>query len=297
MGLDTHSLRFVLEARKQGAVLGKMATLGRQRLVIAEKELARLLTEYDKPISREDAQALIEKGKYMDALMEHLGAESLTSFDASDFENATHIHDMNQPLPEEFHAQFDLLIDSGTLEHVFDFPTAIKNALSMVKVGGRFIMMTPTNNAMGHGFYQFSPELLYRVCHPDNGYKVERMHLLDLRLFRPRVYEVADPATVRSRVMVTEARTQALLFMQAIRTDIKPIFAVTPQQSDYSQRWEDYAAHADTEKVYSKNALVQRFALFLRRQMHHPFVRKLIWLRYKGFHLGSYSPRYFKRIR
>jgi|GEM_PF-4150963 len=167
----------------------------------------------------------------------------------------------------------------------------------MVKVGGRFIMFTPTNNAMGHGFYQFSPELMYRVCHPDNGYKIERMHILDLRLFRPRLYEVADPSDVRDRVMVTETRSPAILFVQAVRTESKPIFAVTPQQSDYSQRWDDHATEADKDKVYSKNSTGQKFALLLRRHIHNPLVQKLMWLRYKGFYPGSYSPRYFKRLR
>jgi len=242
MGLDKHTLRFILEARKQGISLNRTATLGRQTLAMFPKEIAALLTAYDKPISAIDAGKFLENGGYIDSLMNHLGVTELTSFDASDYEDATYLHDMNQPIPEKFHEQFDLLIDGGTLEHIFNFPTAIKNALSMVKVGGRFIMFTPTNNAMGHGFYQFSPELMYRVCHPDNGYKIERMHILDLR-------------------------------------------------------WDDHATEADKDKVYSKNSTGQKFALLLRRHIHNPLVQKLMWLRYKGFYPGSYSPRYFKRLR
>jgi SAM-dependent methyltransferase len=299
MGLDVHALRFLLEARKAGVPMGRTATLGRQSLSVPPQLLARTLSEYGLPTSEADAHALIAKsGGYVDTLMiDKLGVEELTSFDASDYEQATVIHDMNQPIDERFYAQFDLVIDGGTLEHVFHFPTAIKNALSMVKQGGRFVMTAPANNAMGHGFYQFSPELLYRVCHPDNGFKVERMQILDLRLFRPRLFDVRDPADVHDRVMVTESRNPAILYVQAIRTEIVPIFAVTPQQSDYSERWDDHAAEPDKDKVYSRNGVGQSAALFLRRHIHHPLVQKLMWLRYKGFHRDSFSPRYFRRVR
>lgn len=297
MGLEKNALRFLLEARKQGMAMGQMATLGRQRLGMSAREIAALLTAFEMPISAADAQRFLENGGYIDTLMNHLGVSELTSFDASDYQDATYLHDMNQPIPERFHEQFDLIIDGGTLEHVFDFPTAIKNVLSMVRVDGRFMMFTPTNNWMGHGFYQFSPELMYRVCHPDNGYKIERMHLLDMRLFRQRLYEVADPSDVHNRVMVTETRSSATLFVQAIRIENKPVFATMPQQSDYSQRWEDHIADGSKAKIYSKNPLGQRVALILRRHPFHPLVQKLLWLRYKGFYPGSYSPRYFKRIR
>jgi hypothetical protein len=30
--------------------------------------------------------------------------------------------------------------------------------------------VTPANNQMGHGFYQFSPELFFRVFSQENGY-------------------------------------------------------------------------------------------------------------------------------
>ena len=53
MGLDKHTLRFILEARKQGISLNRTATLGRQTLAMFPKEIAALLTAYDKPISDE----------------------------------------------------------------------------------------------------------------------------------------------------------------------------------------------------------------------------------------------------
>ena len=56
-----------------------------------------------------------------------------------------------------------MVIDGGLLEHVFDFPTAIRNCMRMVRQGGHLILNLPVNNFPGHGFYRFSPELVFRV--------------------------------------------------------------------------------------------------------------------------------------
>ena len=93
------------------------------------------------------------------------------SIDASAYENATMVHDMNLPVGDELKQKFSVVIDGGTLEHVFNFPTAIRNCMEMLKVGGHFFAHTMANNFMGHGFYQFSPELFYRVFSPENGFR------------------------------------------------------------------------------------------------------------------------------
>jgi hypothetical protein len=48
-----------------------------------------------------------------------------------------------------------------------------------VREGGRMHIMTQCNNAMGHGFYQFSPELYHRVFSPENGFTVEQMFIAE----------------------------------------------------------------------------------------------------------------------
>jgi hypothetical protein len=299
MGLDVHALRFLLEARAAGICMEKTATLGRQSLAVSPGQLSHLLREFGITLAVPEAKRLIEEGKsYADLFLKQtLGVCELTTFDASDYEDASCILDMNYPIPDEWKDQFDLLIDGGTLEHVFNYPTAIKNGMEMVCVGGRFLLMTPANNAMGHGFYQFSPELFYRVFHPDNGYTVERMLLLELRLLRPRWFEVRDPAQVHQRVMVTDTCHPSILFVQARRTERKPVFAVPPQQSDYSQTWEEHATGAVGQRIYSRNPLIQSTAILMRKHIHHPVVQRIMWMRYKGFHTGSFPPRFFKRVR
>jgi SAM-dependent methyltransferase len=159
------------------------------------------------------------------------------------------VHDLNIPVPAHLNERFDTVIDGGTLEHVFNFPEAIKSAMQMVKAGGRLFIMTPANNYFGHGFYQFGPELFYRVLSAENGYRVERMIALVedggfSRLFgRPyffrltsRWYSVGDPNAIRKRVTLLST-LPVTLFIEAKRTSAEQIFGRSPQQSDYSVQW------------------------------------------------------------
>ena len=88
------------------------------------------------------------------------------------------------------------MLDSGSLEHVFNFPIAIANCMALTEVGGHFVAITPANNWCGHGFYQFSPELFYRVLCAENGFRVERMIVAECP--DGTWLEVADPAAFAS---------------------------------------------------------------------------------------------------
>jgi hypothetical protein len=72
---------------------------------------------------------------------------------------------------------FSVVYDGGTIEHVFNAVQAFKNGMEMVRVGGHFIQVNPANNFMGHGFWQFSPELIYRVFSAENGFNIRGVFL------------------------------------------------------------------------------------------------------------------------
>ena len=91
------------------------------------------------------------------------------SLDSSDFEGANIIHNMNEPIGESLKERYSLLIDGGTLEHVFDVKTFLFNCASLVKLQGHVLHQVPLNNHINHGFYQISPTLLY-AFYDDNGF-------------------------------------------------------------------------------------------------------------------------------
>ena len=275
MAFDPQGIRFLLHARKRGVSFGEVATLGRQTLLASRDELTALAPDFPthEPAQRE--VVLAAAGGFAEPLLRLLGARSITSFDVSDFEGATVRHDFNLPLPEGHDARFDAVIDAGSLEHVFQFPVAMGNLMRLVKPGGHLILITPTNHFSGHGFYQFSPELFYRVLAPENGFEVQTM--LATELFPDSFwYEVPDPSAVRGRVSMN-SYCETYLCVLAVRTRACPIFAALPQQSDYAVLWQSsgVGARAVPPAAQVANGLSAK----LRRHLKH---RLLKYLRFGG---------------
>src|SRR5271157_5492751 len=93
-----------------------------------------------------------------ETLFGSIGFKQVSALDYSDFENAEYIFDLNSPdLPEGLWEQFDVIINHGTMEHVFHIPNCLANIYKMLKIGGRVIHSSPSSNFIDHGFYMFSP--------------------------------------------------------------------------------------------------------------------------------------------
>ena len=131
--------------------------LGRQDFYPDASVLQKLLDSREAGHSAD--RFLAESKNYAEKLFEFLGAEEVVAIDNSSYEGAGIVADMNAPINASLKDRFSAIIDGGCLEHVFNFPQAIRNCMEMLSVGGHFIGITPANNFCGHGFYQFSPEL------------------------------------------------------------------------------------------------------------------------------------------
>ena len=91
-----------------------------------------------------------------------LGIEDLVSLDVSDYEGADVIFDLNaQELPASLSRRFGVVLNIGTLEHVFHVPNALADIARMLRDEGVALHILPTSNAVDHGFYQFGPTLIF----------------------------------------------------------------------------------------------------------------------------------------
>ena len=178
MGVTAQFAKFLIEARNQGVSYQKTLTLGRQTLYVEPAELEQLLREqgrWPKELSEEEFRRRLASSTFAEEFMGILGASQADSLDISDFEGATMLHDLDVEIPKRWYESFDCVVDGGLLEHVFNFPTAIRSCMEMTKRGGHLILGTTANNFFGHGFYQFSPELFFRIFSAENGFEVVRM--------------------------------------------------------------------------------------------------------------------------
>jgi hypothetical protein len=177
MGVDYQALRFLLSAKRAGVSFEHPVMFGRQAFSgLSLKDAAYLINKFGWEVPRTKLEEWFA-GVYIEPLLEMLGAKDTTSIDASAYEGATTVHDMNQPLPSKMKNRFSVAIDCGTLEHVFNYPQALKNAMESVALGGHFLAVTPSNGSIGHGFYRFSPELFFRALSPENGFELEHQYI------------------------------------------------------------------------------------------------------------------------
>ena len=244
MAIDAESARLLLASHETGVSFNQCLTLGRQSYLAGNKESRGLLEDFS--ISPEKYPKLLSNtggGRYAEAFFEVLGTKRLESLDMTNFEGATIIHDLNKPVPKELKGQFDVVFDGGTLEHIFNFLAAMKHCMELVKPGGHFILNTPANNFLGHGFYQFSPELFFRIFSQQNGFVLENMVAIEYGP-RRRWYQVTDAALVKARGEVTNA-FRVMLYVQAKKTGDVPSFLECSQQSDYSIMWDNYAGKSN----------------------------------------------------
>lgn len=238
MGVDPCALRFLILASQTGVNFDRSLMLGRQHLHCATWEIDLALRSLRLPPSH--VEAIASASPFADGLFSLLGASSVDSMDASDYEGATLIHSLNQPIPAEWDERYTAVFDGGTLEHVFDVRTGWANALRLVAVGGHFIGVTTANNHLGHGFYQFSPEFFFRVFSPENGYDLEGVFLFEQAghgFDRSEVYEVGDPAALGRRVNLVNAHPTLVLCRARRTSSIIPL-AAPAIQSDYAVKWE-----------------------------------------------------------
>lgn len=112
------------------------------------------------------------------AFFGRLGFGAVESLDVSDFEGATHVCDLNGPVPGHLHDRFDLVLDGGTMEHVFHVPECLANIFRMLKVGGVVVHVSPVHNFFEHGFYDFNPTLFF------DYYAENKFDLLSAQLVR-----------------------------------------------------------------------------------------------------------------
>lgn len=157
MGIDIHAFNFLaLQSRKRP--LGDVLTIGRQSLSLPPDYVADRLGA---SVSSADG--------YCEPLLAAMGASSAASIDFSDYEGPTHVGDLSVPLSLD--RKFDTIVDSGSLEHVFDVASAFRNCIGFCSVGGRIVHILPVNNLSGHGLWQFNADLMFSVYSEQNGFR------------------------------------------------------------------------------------------------------------------------------
>lgn len=236
MGITYSSAALLAQAKRNNICFDKILTIGRQYLNVSPKQVKQLAKSYAPTMDT----SVFTNERFADKFLETFldANKGVMSMDYSDYENCDIVHDMNYPVDPTHHEQFDAVIDGGSLEHIFNLPVAITNYMKLVKKGGSLFIFTTANNHTGHGFYQFSPELFFRIFQPENGFEIRDI-VLEKHAFpglelssKTKCFSVVDPSMVKSRVGLV-CNSPVMIMIHAIKTESKSVFSNYPHQSDY----------------------------------------------------------------
>lgn len=245
MAIVPVSAILVREIVRKFELKGLCLCLGKQDINLSRAQLESVLNGDLEAIDLTASSGVSDRD-----LLLGLGFETLLSVDVSDFEGAEILFDMNQPgLVQVLPRLADFIVETGTAEHVFHVPNYLANVCESLKVGGVAMHFIPCNNAVDHGFYQFSPTLFL------DFYSSNKFELLDIVLLETDSYDWSrvrltryDPGCLDRRDKDLFAGRYVSLAVVVRKTNLSTSTAI-PQQGQYMNMsgWleEDSAARDD----------------------------------------------------
>jgi hypothetical protein len=164
---------------KELGVSGSIVQIGRQEMFFDAATLKDMIartgnapSDLAGALEREGRAVTPDQSVTPEYYFAHLGFSCVDAADVSDYEGANVILDLNEP-PKSGTPQYDFVLDSGTIEHVFHIPNYFRNLHSLCKVGGYILVLTQSSGWMGHGFYLTCPTLFWDF-YKANGYRIVR---------------------------------------------------------------------------------------------------------------------------
>lgn len=279
MGIARAMIKLLMREGNQERFLGHVLTIGRQNISPTTiHDLERLAKEMNfklRPFSEDvpfDNKAAKNSPITDNILFFSLGFNGIDSIDYSDFEQCTITHDLNTDVPTNLYDKYDLIFDGGSTEHIFNVPKALENYHKALKVRGRIIHALPSNGLVDHGFYMFSPTLLW------DYYSANKWEIKESLFYRhPREADAGlwdiyhySPHCLDMLSYLNLSKSRYAIFFVVKKTD-KSTFDASVQQKFYLEVWK---GGLNTESVKFKkfyswkkkivNLLPERLKLILR---------------------------------
>lgn len=128
--------------------------------------------------------------------------------------------DLNLPIPKTLHNKFNLVVDIGTIEHVFDTAQVIKNYTKLVELKGYLLLITCVNGYFDHGLHIFNPEMIMDVL------KINGFEIIYNKYISNTGAEITDPSINRDiLIFLVTKKKRNVNFVVPQQTYWKEIYA------------------------------------------------------------------------
>lgn len=200
-----------------------------------------------------------------------LGFARCISMDYSDYEGAEIIHNLNEPdLAQQYHGLADLIIDAGTLEHVFHLPNALKVIHDLLRPEGMVYHHNPSNGYLDHGFYQICPTLYYDY-YRENRYEIVSANLINrykgALSSEPYLTDVYRNKGMFYSIENLQRCTVAFLARKTTHSTA----GVIPTQSYYRQMHSDFRQEYENQVPFSYHVT----GLLAKVRFYFPFLKNV----------------------
>ncbi|MDT7778388.1 MAG: hypothetical protein QOC99_900 [Acidobacteriota bacterium] len=200
MGLIPSICRTLILLHKKVKFEGPLLTLGNQDVWAGYEQLKSFFGGFECPY--EEAAVIPHTsrllGQHPEArnfvhartFFEMMGITEYNDIDKFEDDAPRILHDLNLPVPTELEDKFGLIIDGGTIEHIFDVRQVMGNIVRMCRESGWVVHLTPSSNYVDHGFYSFSPCFFYDFYRA-NGFDEFTCYILQVNpenLYEPSPY-------------------------------------------------------------------------------------------------------------
>lgn len=238
MGVDIQFARSLIQDHKHFAGKTDSVMLGRQGWAVRKRynaTLRRALKAADLP---RDMNRLVSDDGFAEPFLDMIGLPGIQSMDMSAYEGCDFVHDLNEPPRDELRGRFDVIIDGGTIEHVFNTPQALDAVFHMLRDDGVFISINGMTGWAGHGFYQFSPEIVWRYWGEARGCEIIRcLALPENPALETRDVTDTGRAGRRFRGRDMPGRWYLYYVIRKIAGANRAERITNTQQSDYAVKW------------------------------------------------------------
>jgi SAM-dependent methyltransferase len=144
--------------------------------------------------------------------------------------------DLNKPLPPL--GLFDVVINHGTAEHIFNIAQVFASIHAACKAGGLMIHESPFTGWLDHGFYTLQPTLFYDLA-AANGYEIVSASIEHIQSQTIIDVESREQMT---HLLTTGVPCNAMLYV-VLRKTTEVGFAI-PQQGYYARKLSEAAKQA-----------------------------------------------------
>lgn len=146
--------------------------------------------------------------------------------------------DLNYPVALD--ERYDVLINGGTAEHVFNVVQFFKTCHELTRPGGLMLHSSPFRGWLEHGFYNFNPTFFWDLA-AANGYDVVMM--LYTEIDPPRLVQLPGREKIIDMARAGELGANAMLYAVYRKSEASSAFVI-PAQGFYSGAISDRMAQA-----------------------------------------------------